>query len=117
MILAESSKSFQEVVFELEPALQRLGLNVLARHDLPLCVTGYGSMMNLHARAEAPVDGPTGLDRDNALAELILLGLLQRGVYTAPRGMVNLSLPHTDDDLAVFCDRLDDTLGELVQLR
>jgi uncharacterized protein (DUF302 family) len=32
--LAESSKSFQEVVFELEPAIQRLGLTVLARHDL-----------------------------------------------------------------------------------
>ena len=33
-ILIESSKSFQEVVFDFEPSAQRLGLTVLARHDL-----------------------------------------------------------------------------------
>ncbi|WP_374328549.1 DUF302 domain-containing protein [Azonexus sp.] len=32
--VVESSKSFQEILFELEPAVQRLGLSVLAVHDL-----------------------------------------------------------------------------------
>jgi uncharacterized protein (DUF302 family) len=44
--LAESSKSFQEVVFELEPAIQRLGLTVLARHDL-------GEALGRRSRSEA----------------------------------------------------------------
>jgi len=32
--VVESSKSFQEVVFDLEPVVQRLGFVVLHRHDL-----------------------------------------------------------------------------------
>lgn len=32
--VVESSKSFQEILFELEPAVQRLGLTVLAVHDV-----------------------------------------------------------------------------------
>ena len=50
---------------------------------------------------------------DPALQELLFLGLYRRGIYTAPRGMVNLSLPLTDDQLAVALSALDDTLAEL----
>lgn len=74
---------------------------VLARHDLPLTVTGYGSMMNLHA--------------EPSLLELVYLGLLERGVYLAARGMINLGLAHTDDQLAAVLDRLDDCLGAVAE--
>jgi glutamate-1-semialdehyde aminotransferase len=50
---------------------------------------------------------------DPALQELLFLGLYRRGVYTAPRGMVNLSLPLTDDQLAAALSALDATLAEL----
>lgn len=59
MILAESSKSFQEVVFELEPAIQRLGLTVLARHDL-------GEALGRRSRSEA-----RGFDEDYLLLEIV----------------------------------------------
>ena len=49
------------------------------------------------------------------LQELLFLGLYRRGIYTAPRGMVNLSLPLTDDQLADALAALDDTLAELAQ--
>jgi glutamate-1-semialdehyde 2,1-aminomutase len=73
---------------------------VLGRHSLPVSVTGYGSMMALHA--------------DTAeLQELLFLGLYLRRVYTAPRGMINLSLPLTDEQLAAALTVLDETLSEL----
>ena len=83
---------------------------VLARHPLPVCVTGFGSMMSLHACATTPTDIRGVAARDNDLQELIFLGLLQRGVYTAARGMMNLGLAHTDDQLGRALDALDDTL-------
>jgi glutamate-1-semialdehyde 2,1-aminomutase len=86
---------------------------VLAHHPVPLVVSGYGTMMTIIARAELPTNGVDGADRDAALQELVYLGLLRRGFYTAPRGMVNLSLPLTDDDLAAFLDALDDVCAEL----
>jgi glutamate-1-semialdehyde 2,1-aminomutase len=78
---------------------------VLERQTLPVTVTGYGSMLALHG------DTPE-------LQELLFLGLYLRGVYTAPRGMINLSLPLTDEQLASALAALDDTLAELAaQLR
>ena len=59
---------------------------VLERHPLPVTVTGYGSMLALHAESAE-------------LQELLFLGLYLRGIYTAPRGMVNLSLPLRDEQL------------------
>jgi glutamate-1-semialdehyde 2,1-aminomutase len=76
--------------------------DVLGRHPLPVTVTGYGSMLALHA------DTPE-------LQELLFLGLYQRGIYTAPRGMVNLSLPLTDEHLAAALGALDETLAELAR--
>ena len=86
---------------------------VLARRSLPLVVCGYGSMMTIIARAELPRDGTAAADRDSALQELVHLGLTRRGFHIAARGMVNLSLPLTDDDLAGFLNALDDTCAEL----
>jgi glutamate-1-semialdehyde aminotransferase len=70
-------------------------------------------MMSLHALAEAPRTPVEAARRDNELQELLFLGLLGRGVYTAPRGMMNVGLAHTDDQLAAALDALDDTLREL----
>ncbi len=83
---------------------------VLARHDLPVSVSGFGSMMSLHALATPPTTMSDVARRDDALQELLFLGLLQRGVYTAARGMMNLGLAHTDDQLAAALDALDETL-------
>jgi hypothetical protein len=44
----------------------------------------------------------------------LFFGLLERGVYIAARGMVNLGLPATDDQLAQFLDAFAETLASLV---
>jgi glutamate-1-semialdehyde 2,1-aminomutase len=86
---------------------------VIGRHRLPVSVSGYGSMLALHALPAPPVDGAESARRDSALQELLFLGLYERGIYTAPRGMVNLSLPLEDDQLEAALAALDDTLSEL----
>ena len=89
---------------------------VCARHTVPMCVSGFGSMMSLHATSTVPTNVREAFARDHVLQELVYLGLLARGVYIAFRGMVNVGLAHTDDQLARGLDALDDTLAELDQL-
>jgi glutamate-1-semialdehyde 2,1-aminomutase len=86
---------------------------VLARSPLPLSVSGYGSSMTVHALATPPRSGEEAAERDPVLQELLFLGLYERGVYTAPRGMINLSLPVTDAQLAMALEALDDALAAL----
>jgi glutamate-1-semialdehyde 2,1-aminomutase len=90
----------------------RIG-KVVGRHGLPVSVSGYGSMLALHALAEPPLDGGESARRDPALQELLFLGLYMRGIYTAPRGMVNLSLSLADAQLGEAVAALDDTLADL----
>jgi glutamate-1-semialdehyde 2,1-aminomutase len=86
---------------------------VIAHSGAPVSVTGFGSMMSLHALATPPVSPTDIANRDNELQELLFFGLLERGVYIAARGMVNLGLAHTDDQLAQFLDALAETLTTL----
>jgi len=86
---------------------------VLARSGIPMSVTGFGSMMSLHALAEPPTDVIASMHGDPALLELVFFGLLRRSVYTAARGMINLSLVHTDEQLAAVLDALGDCLDEI----
>ena len=69
--------------------------------------------MSLHALAHAPKTPLDVAKRDDKLQELVFFGLLERGVYIAARGMMNLSLPLTDDQLAKVLDALEDTLTSL----
>jgi glutamate-1-semialdehyde 2,1-aminomutase len=89
---------------------------VLARSALPVSVSGYGSTMTIHALAAPPVDGAEAGRRDAALQELIFLGLYERGFYTAPRGMINLSLALTEEQLTAALRALDETLARLDSL-
>jgi glutamate-1-semialdehyde 2,1-aminomutase len=83
------------------------------RSGLPMCVTGWGSMMTLHTTA-GPVTSPADLaGADPVLKELVFHELLHRGVYVAPRGFVALSLAVTDDDVDTFVTALDETLTSL----
>lgn len=86
---------------------------VMARSGLPVSVSGFGSMMSLHALPQPPRNADDVAQRDADLQELLFFGLLERGVYTASRGMMNLSLTVTDDQLAMVLDALADTLQSL----
>ncbi len=54
-----------------------------------LSATGLGSIMNLHMQGEQKEAG--------VARELLFFELLERGFYIAPRGLITLSLPVTDE--------------------
>jgi glutamate-1-semialdehyde 2,1-aminomutase len=87
--------------------------DVLHQHKLPLTITGFGSMNAVHALERRPQNGEDLLERDPLLQEALFLALLQRGVYTAPRGSLNLGLAVTEWDIDHYLNALDESLGEL----
>jgi glutamate-1-semialdehyde 2,1-aminomutase len=87
--------------------------DVLHQHKLPLSVTGFGSMNAVHALERRPQNGTDLLEKDPVLQEALFLALLERGVYTSPRGSVNLGLAVTNSDLEHYLGALDASLGEL----
>ncbi|MEP7111957.1 MAG: aminotransferase class III-fold pyridoxal phosphate-dependent enzyme [Ilumatobacteraceae bacterium] len=87
--------------------------DVLHQHKLPLTVTGFGSMNAVHALERRPQNGTDLQERDPALQEALFLALLQRGVYTAPRGSLNLGLAVTEFELDHYLHALDASLGDL----
>jgi glutamate-1-semialdehyde 2,1-aminomutase len=78
----------------------RAGLNEsFARHGVPMCVTGAGSLMNVHATA-GPVNSIDDLrDADDRWKELLFFAALEAGFHIARRGFIALSIEITDDDV------------------
>ena len=66
-----------------------------------------------HALERRPQNGSDLLERDPVLQEALFLTLLKRGVYTAPRGSLNLGLAVTEFDIDHYLYALDESLGEL----
>ena len=83
--------------------------------ELPVQVTGQGSMMCLHPVA-GPLARPDDLPQDPDIAAargLIHLGLIERGHYIARRGMIVLSLPMGMAELDGFVTAFEDMLDAL----
>ena len=88
------------------------------RLQLPIHITGKGSMMAFHFCHEAP-HAPYDVQRIPAeLYELIHLSMMARGQFHARRGMVNLSLAMSDEMLETFKNTLTEVIreyGELIE--
>lgn len=87
----------------------------LAAHGLS--VTGWGSMMNVHATPRPPACWRDVRDSDRSRMQAIQRLLLDRGVYIAPRGLVVLSTAHSDDDLDKLEEAFAGAAVETAQLR
>ncbi|WP_442582483.1 aspartate aminotransferase family protein [Mesorhizobium sp. ASY16-5R] len=83
----------------------------LEKQDVEGVVLGRGSLMNLHF-VKGPVDTPAPLDAaDPSLIALWQVEMMLRGYYVTSRGMLALSLPFGDAELAGFVDAFDDFLS------
>ncbi|MEM7127415.1 MAG: aspartate aminotransferase family protein [Chloroflexota bacterium] len=92
----------------------RRRLNQLCqRAEAPMQFTGRGSMMTVHM-TDAPIHSPTDAAKGNqALRELFFFDMVNSGIWLAPRGMINLSLPHNESQL----NDLVDAVGAFVEQR
>jgi glutamate-1-semialdehyde 2,1-aminomutase len=64
---------------------------------LDVTVTRAGSILHVHFLPAAPVNHEEAERADLSASALLHLALLNHGVYTAPRGMLNLSTVLGDD--------------------
>ena len=81
---------------------------MFAAHDVPMCVTGRGSLMNIHG-----TPGPVRSAADLAAADdrwraLLFFAALDAGYYLARRGFIALSIEITDDDIDGFVGVVDE---------
>jgi glutamate-1-semialdehyde 2,1-aminomutase len=86
----------------------RLALDdTFARHGVPMCATGTGSLMNLHGTA-GPVQSIADLrTADDRWKELLFFDALDAGFYAARRGFIALSIEITDADVDAFLAFVD----------
>ncbi len=107
-------------------ALNALGQYARERIDIvgkakgiPLQTGGYGSIVSTHFQV-SEFHKPADLTTPPEMRKYIHLGLLNKGIYSARRGTINLSLENTREDvdhfvdvLAELCDRLSPNFGKL----
>ncbi len=73
-----------------------------AKHGVAVQFTGIGSMLQPHFRLGAITRPYAASAAEEALRELFFLDLMAGGIYLARRGMVALSLPVGEAELARF---------------
>ncbi len=78
----------------------RTGLgDVFSASGAPMCVSGVGSLMNVHG-THGPVSSAADLaDADDRLKEAFFFAMLDAGIYLARRGFIALSIEITDEDV------------------
>ena len=88
----------------------------LAELELPVCVTGLGSMMTLHFSRETPRAPRAKSAAVEALLELVHLDMMERGEFFARRGMINLSLATRARQMERFVANFREVLAERADL-
>ena len=76
--------------------------SAVAELELPVQITGLGSIMAFHFSETPPTAPINPAQTSSKLYELIHIDMMLRGQYFARRGMINLSLPMTDETFANF---------------
>lgn len=81
--------------------------------DRAVTVTGWGSIIGIHATASAITCPEDLASTDSRVAELIFHGLLAAGYYVASRGFLALSLAVSDQQIDLFVEAFRRVLNEL----
>ena len=85
---------------------------LIRRRGAKAVVSGYGSMMNLHPGVAAPPASPADIAKvPTALRDVFHFDMLARGIHVARRGMINLSLPMTEQDFDKLAGAFDEFLS------
>jgi glutamate-1-semialdehyde 2,1-aminomutase len=86
---------------------------VFAAHQLAVQIVGMGSVLALHFTS-GPVRNYRDVTRaDRKLLRRFVMGMLNEGVFLAPRGMMALSTPMTEDDLDDVVRAVDRVASDL----
>jgi glutamate-1-semialdehyde 2,1-aminomutase len=103
-----------DALFDRGEALRARLTKVTEASAAPFTVTGWGSLIGLHAHPGPVRTAADARAADPDLGQLLFHELLDRGFYYAPRGFVALSLPLTDDDLTAFGSAYEEALEHVL---
>jgi glutamate-1-semialdehyde 2,1-aminomutase len=95
LLTAEAVAGLDRMAARLQDGIARAGKQA----GLDVTVTRAGSIMHVHFLGDPPPDYEAAERADRRPAALLHLALLNHGVYTAPRGMLNLSTAVSDADI------------------
>lgn len=71
----------------------------IKRHGLPAQVTHVGSLVNVHFTAEPVTNADAAATADPVMAQTFHLGLMNRGIFIAPRGLLAIATVTRDEDV------------------
>lgn len=116
--MAAGAAALQELDADAIGYLNRLGdrfatgvRRIAVDQNLPLQVTGAGSLTNLHVMERAPRNATEAAAGDKEYLRLLHLAMLLDGVLIAPRGMVTFTTATTEQEI----DRVLDSMVGAVQ--
>jgi glutamate-1-semialdehyde 2,1-aminomutase len=94
----------------------RNALSEVAREaDIPISVTGVGSLFHIHFTDNPVVDAGSstaGCDK----AKELFLAMRDQGVYISPRGMGCLSTPMTNSDIELFVEAFRESIQNIERI-
>jgi len=88
-------------------------LDIIHHAGIHAQVTGMGSLAQIHFTDQPVVSWRSAATVHTVLQEILHLLLLDHGIFTAPRGMLNLSTAMHKTEVAVFCDAFEECLREM----
>lgn len=83
------------------------------RYDVPVQVTGTGSLFGMHWSSEAVTDYRSSQRANKSLAYKFFLHALNNGMFFTTRGGGCLSMPMTETELGAFLDMLEGFLKKI----
>ena len=86
---------------------------IAAKHDVPFTADSAGSMWGMFFRGEPVRSFGDAKESDTQMFARFFHAALDRGVYLAPSAFEAgfMSAAHSDDDISVTLERLDDAMG------
>ncbi|MBW2121480.1 MAG: aspartate aminotransferase family protein [Deltaproteobacteria bacterium] len=116
--MAAGIATLQELTPETYARLEKLGnslRNKLTRLfkslNASMAVTGVGSMANIHCTSEEIYDYRSGSEEDQTELYRVFLSLMNEGILIAPRGMISLSTPITENEIDAFVSAMETALS------
>jgi glutamate-1-semialdehyde 2,1-aminomutase len=76
-------------------------------------VTGIGSLQNVHFSDQPVVDAKMARESNKDLLHLFYLAMLERGIFSAARGMYVFSTPMTQKEIDTAIKAVDAVMVEL----
>jgi len=76
-------------------------------------VTGIGSLQNVHFSDKPIINGKSAREANKDLLHLYYLAMIERGIFSAARGMYVMSTPMTQKEIDAAAKAVDDVMTEL----